>query len=95
LASNPHRSAILNNPEERRVKVSLICIDIQTVHDLQLTRKKEIQKSPSFEILNMEVSEQQARIDAITWCHEFDFGNGLKAQTTVDEGSHRLGPLWE
>ena len=40
----------------------------------------------------MDVSEQRARIDAITWYHDFDFGNGLKAQTTVDAEFHRQ--LW-
>lgn len=33
----------------------------------------------------MEISQTQARIDAINWYHEFDFGNGLKA------GSKRFG----
>lgn len=33
----------------------------------------------------MDVSQTQARIDAINWYHEFDFGNGLKA------GSKRFG----
>lgn len=33
----------------------------------------------------MEVLQTQARIDAITWYHEFDFGNGLKARSTTDD----------
>jgi len=38
----------------------------------------------------MDISKQQARIDAITWYHEFDFGNGLKAKTKVAAAeSHR------
>ncbi len=38
----------------------------------------------------MDISKQQARIDAITWYHEFDFGNGLKARTKVAAAeSHR------
>jgi tRNA (mo5U34)-methyltransferase len=42
----------------------------------------------------MDVSQWQARIDAIPWYHEFDFGNGLRAQcNTPDAGSHRL--LWQ
>jgi tRNA (mo5U34)-methyltransferase len=34
----------------------------------------------------------QKRIDAIDWYHEFDFGHGLKATTTVAAGTHRQ--LW-
>jgi tRNA (mo5U34)-methyltransferase len=38
----------------------------------------------------MEVSELRARIDAIPWYHEFDFGNGLKTHSkTPDVDWHR------
>lgn len=38
----------------------------------------------------MGVSQTQARIDAIKWYHEFDFGNDLKARsTTADTEHHR------
>src|SRR5262249_45487759 len=38
----------------------------------------------------MDLAHQQARIDAITWYHEFDFGNGLKARSkTEDVAGHR------
>jgi tRNA (mo5U34)-methyltransferase len=35
----------------------------------------------------------QAKIDAVNWYHEFDFGNGLKATTRSDTSSHRR--IWE
>jgi tRNA (mo5U34)-methyltransferase len=39
------------------------------------------------------VSDVQAEIDAVTWYHEFDFGNGLAARsTTPDVAAHRR--LW-
>jgi tRNA (mo5U34)-methyltransferase len=33
----------------------------------------------------MDVSQLQARIDAISWYHEFDFGNGLKARSNAED----------
>src|ERR1043165_5446482 len=42
----------------------------------------------------MDLAQQQARIDAITWYHEFDFGHGLKARAgTPDVAIHR--PIWQ
>ena len=39
------------------------------------------------------MSEMQKRIDRIQWYHEFDFGNGLRAEVkTPDAKSHRA--LW-
>ncbi|MCX7899979.1 MAG: tRNA 5-methoxyuridine(34)/uridine 5-oxyacetic acid(34) synthase CmoB, partial [Methylocystis sp.] len=35
----------------------------------------------------------QREIDAITWYHEFDFGNGLRATTTSDTQLHRQ--IWK
>jgi tRNA (mo5U34)-methyltransferase len=41
----------------------------------------------------MDVSQMQARIDAITWYHEFDFGNGLRTRLhTPHLADHR--PIW-
>jgi tRNA (mo5U34)-methyltransferase len=41
----------------------------------------------------MNLAQEQARIDDVAWYHEFDFGNGLKAQsTTPDVEIHR--PMW-
>lgn len=41
----------------------------------------------------VDLAEQQARIDAVTWYHEFDFGNGLQARSTIpDAAIHR--PIW-
>lgn len=41
----------------------------------------------------MDLVQQQARIDAIAWYHEFDFGRGLKARSnTADVAIHR--PMW-
>ncbi len=41
----------------------------------------------------MDLAQQQARIDAVTWYHEFDFGNGLQARSTIPEAAiHR--PIW-
>jgi tRNA (mo5U34)-methyltransferase len=41
----------------------------------------------------MDLAEIQKRIDAVTWYHEFDFGNGLKARsTTPDVVDHRV--IW-
>lgn len=41
----------------------------------------------------MDLAEQQARIDAVTWYHEFDFGNGLVARSSIPEAAiHR--PIW-
>jgi tRNA (mo5U34)-methyltransferase len=41
----------------------------------------------------MDKSEEQAQIDAISWYHEFDFGNGLTARSRVpDVELHRT--LW-
>ena len=38
----------------------------------------------------MDKSQLQARIDAVDWYHEFDFGNGLKAHSkTPDVETHR------
>lgn len=38
----------------------------------------------------MDLSSLQRRIDAVTWYHEFDFGNGLRARsTTTDDREHR------
>ncbi len=33
----------------------------------------------------MDLTSMQARIDAIPWYHEFDFGNGLKARSTAED----------
>jgi tRNA (mo5U34)-methyltransferase len=42
----------------------------------------------------MNLADQQKRIDALTWYHDFDFGNGLKAVSQqADRFHHR--PLWE
>ena len=42
----------------------------------------------------MDAAQMQARIDAINWYHEFDFGHGLKARaTTADAEFHR--ELWQ
>jgi tRNA (mo5U34)-methyltransferase len=42
---------------------------------------------------DMGASPDQARIDATTWYHEFDFGDGLKARSkSPDVGYHRA--LW-
>jgi tRNA (mo5U34)-methyltransferase len=40
----------------------------------------------------MDLAEKQAKIDAISWYHDFDFGNGLKAQSKTDDAEwhHRL-----
>lgn len=35
----------------------------------------------------------QARIDAVEWYHEFDFGDGLRSRPRVDITAHRL--VWE
>jgi tRNA (mo5U34)-methyltransferase len=41
----------------------------------------------------METSQLQARIDAVKWYHEFDFGNGLQTRThSADLAGHR--PVW-
>ena len=41
----------------------------------------------------MDLAEIQKRIDAVTWYHEFDFGNGLKARSnTSDVEGHRA--IW-
>ncbi len=40
----------------------------------------------------MDRAETQARIDAIEWYHEFDFGNGLRAVTRSDVEGHRA--IW-
>ena len=37
----------------------------------------------------MNMSHLQARIDAVNWYHEFDFGNGLKARSMTDVEVHR------
>jgi tRNA (mo5U34)-methyltransferase len=38
----------------------------------------------------MDMSQLQARVDAVNWYHEFDFGNGLKARSkTPDVEVHR------
>ncbi|MBA4067080.1 MAG: methyltransferase type 11 [Isosphaera sp.] len=37
----------------------------------------------------MDVSREQARIDAVRWYHEFDFGNGLRARSVSDTEAHR------
>lgn len=38
----------------------------------------------------MGLSQMQSRIDAITWYHEFDFGNDLKARSTMSDAEfHR------
>jgi tRNA (mo5U34)-methyltransferase len=37
------------------------------------------------EASEMDCRSQQARIDAITWFHEFDFGNGLRSKVNADE----------
>ena len=38
----------------------------------------------------MDISQLQSRIDAISWYHEFDFGNGLRARSqTPDVDIHR------
>jgi tRNA (mo5U34)-methyltransferase len=41
----------------------------------------------------MDQRDWQARIDAIEWYHEFDFGNGLKATTKHDTEFHRQ--VWQ
>lgn len=41
----------------------------------------------------MDRTQTQARIDAIKWYHEFDFGDGLRAVTTSDVEGHRT--IWE
>jgi tRNA (mo5U34)-methyltransferase len=40
----------------------------------------------------MDVAQQQARIDAIDWYHEFDFGNGLQARSrwAHAHGHHKI-----
>lgn len=41
----------------------------------------------------MDLAQQQARIDAIDWYHEFNFGHGLKARSnSSDVAIHR--PMW-
>jgi tRNA (mo5U34)-methyltransferase len=40
----------------------------------------------------MDVSRRQARIDAVRWYHEFDFGDGLTARPLIDADAHR--PMW-
>lgn len=52
-------------------------------------RRQSRGKNQQSEVSRMDVSKQQARIDAITWYHEFDFGNGLRARTGSDPESHR------
>lgn len=37
----------------------------------------------------MDLADQQARIDALSWYHEFDFGNGLIARSHDDAEWHR------
>src|SRR5262245_8431367 len=41
----------------------------------------------------MDLSEVQKRIDAITWYHEFDFGNGLRARPATPP-SHGHRAIW-
>jgi tRNA (mo5U34)-methyltransferase len=41
----------------------------------------------------METSQVQARIDAIKWYHDFDFGNGLKARSTARDSEVHRG-IW-
>lgn len=44
-------------------------------------------------LVHDDLSRLQARIDAVRWYHEFDFGNGLRAQScTPDVAIHR--PMW-
>lgn len=45
----------------------------------------------------MDLVKQQARIDAIPWYHEFDFGNGLKARSRSDyaDGHRRIWKFLE
>jgi tRNA (mo5U34)-methyltransferase len=53
-----------------------------------LNEDNEIRKA-----MPMDLAQQQARIDALTWYHEFDFGNGLQARSTIPEVAiHR--PIW-
>ncbi len=40
----------------------------------------------------MDVAQAQARIDRLTWYHEFDFGNGLKTRASCRD-LHR--PIWQ